>query len=293
MIPVDILFTDVDGCLVGAGYDPLGVTVEDAGSEPYFKYYRQYAGPQLVLCTGRGWIHTRGILERAGFMSHQHQHWPDLPALCEHGVDVVLNPRSGIRTSLLHELPRFAHLATAVASIRAIGDAVMGGLSEIRMMLERQNGERISDIQLLRKDYSISLNIPVILRTGGKVDSHSLRDAVETVVGEPLGELIAAGSARLTLSSSALDLTLPVGKPDGIGFLLDRYGTEASRTAYIGDSVSDIEAMSCVGMACCPADAAPDVRNFVRSMRDRGYVSSLVGPDGELDILSRITAAHG
>jgi N-acylneuraminate cytidylyltransferase len=37
-------------------------------------------------------------------------------------------------------------------------------------------------------------------------------------------------------------------------------GVAPAQTAYIGDDVNDLEGLRAVGLACCPADAVPEVR---------------------------------
>ncbi len=71
-------------------------------------------------------------------------------------------------------------------------------------------------------------------------------------------------------------------------YLLERYGTPPERAAYIGDSVPDIEGMKEVGLACCPSNAVPTVKDFVASRGSRGYVSPLKFADAEIDILNYI-----
>lgn len=50
-------------------------------------------------------------------------------------------------------------------------------------------------------------------------------------------------------------------------------GIPASQMAYIGDDIPDIEVMRLVGLPCCPADAAPEVKSVARyiSLCDGGY----------------------
>lgn len=53
-----------------------------------------------------------------------------------------------------------------------------------------------------------------------------------------------------------------------------RMGYEMDNTIYIGDDISDIEALQAVGEACCPADAVDKVRNTC------SYVSKKNGGEG-------------
>lgn len=50
-------------------------------------------------------------------------------------------------------------------------------------------------------------------------------------------------------------------------------GIPASQMAYIGDDIPDIEVMRLVGLPCCPADAAPEVKSIAQyiSLCDGGY----------------------
>ena len=47
-------------------------------------------------------------------------------------------------------------------------------------------------------------------------------------------------------------------------------GITAAQVAYIGDDVNDVEALSMVGLAACPADAEPVVRHRVHAVLRRG-----------------------
>lgn len=50
-------------------------------------------------------------------------------------------------------------------------------------------------------------------------------------------------------------------------------GIPASQMAYIGDDIPDIDVMRLVGLPCCPADAAPEVKAVAKyiSLCDGGY----------------------
>lgn len=49
-------------------------------------------------------------------------------------------------------------------------------------------------------------------------------------------------------------------KRDTLAALCEKYGIDRSETAYIGDDVGDLPALSFAGEALCPADAVPEVR---------------------------------
>ena len=96
---IDVIFNDIDGCMVPRDYDPFRIVLDEAASEQHFAYYRAYAGPQIVICTGRGWADTRGILERAQFFPRQRPSGPTRPC-CASTVWMSSSTLSLIRTSL-------------------------------------------------------------------------------------------------------------------------------------------------------------------------------------------------
>jgi hypothetical protein len=289
---IEVIFSDIDGCFVPQGYDALGSLQLDGDSEEYFEYYRNYSGPQLVLCTGRAWANTFGILHRAGFFPHQRPIWPEEPVLCEHGVDVIIDPANGKRTSLIHELREFEHFGPSVASIKDAGNQLELALDRIHGELEQYSGRKVTPILLLRKDFSVAVRIPYFEGTAQQVDASVFLQSISQVVQKPLGLLLKDGAVRIAQSSSAVDMTLPIGKGDGVKYLLERYGTSPRRAAYIGDSVPDIEGMQQVCLACCPANAVPAVKAYVASLGSRGYISPLKFADAEIDILNHIQDAR-
>lgn len=287
---IDIIFSDIDGCLVPQHYDPLGLIQRDSESEPYFEYYRNYSGPQLVLCTGRAWANTVGILRRADLLPKQRRTWPDRPVLCEHGVDVIINPVSGERTSLIDEWEALAYLRPVAERIRDAANQLELALDQIRRELEGTFRGKITPLLLLKKQFSFAVRIPCFEGTTQAVDGSRFRQIVTQTICEPLGRLIEERTVRITQSSSAVDVMLPIGKGDGVKYLLEKYGTSPERAAYIGDSAADVEGMQQVGLACCPANAVPAVKAYVASRGDTGYLSPLAFAEAEIDILNRIRA---
>lgn len=285
---IDLVFSDIDGCFLPQGYDPLGLIQTDEGSERYFEYYRNYSGPQLVLCTGRAWVNTRGILRRAQFLPNQRRIWPDQPTLCENGIDVIIDSINGKRTSLIDEMKEFDQLRPVVEELKSAGEELELALDRIREELEGDFGRSIAPVQLIKKDFCVTARIPHFEGTLEQVDSSRFYQGVAEAIGRPLGSLIKHRRVQIVLSASAIDVTLPIGKGDGVKFLLERYRTSCSRVAYIGDSVPDIEGMKEVALACCPSNAVPPVKDFVASLGKRGYVSHLEFADAEMDILKYI-----
>ncbi|MYL15302.1 3-deoxy-manno-octulosonate cytidylyltransferase [Halorubrum terrestre] len=63
-------------------------------------------------------------------------------------------------------------------------------------------------------------------------------------------------------------------KRETITQIAERLGVDLDDAAYVGDDLSDVEAMEAVGTACCPADAVPEVRD------ECSYVSPRNGGHG-------------
>jgi hypothetical protein len=161
-------------------------------------------------------------------------------------------------------------------------------LEKMRKELEDKSGRRVTPIQLIKKDFCVTVRIPYFEGTDQQVDPPRFLQSVNSAIEKPLGLLIRNGTVRTILSANAVDITLPIGKGDGVRFLLERYGTPPTRAAFIGDSVPDIEGMQQVRLACCPSNAVSQVKDFVASRGKQGYISPLTYAHGEMDILNLI-----
>jgi 3-deoxy-D-manno-octulosonate cytidylyltransferase len=75
-------------------------------------------------------------------------------------------------------------------------------------------------------------------------------------------------------------------KKQKIELIASRLGFDLEDTVYIGDDLTDLQAMKTVGTASCPADAAPEVKN------ECSYVSRNNGGQGAVrDILNHVETA--
>lgn len=69
--------------------------------------------------------------------------------------------------------------------------------------------------------------------------------------------------------------------------IAQRGGYELKNSIYIGDDISDIEALQTVGKACCPADAVQEVRDTC------SYVSEKDGGEGAVrDIIDHLSQSE-
>lgn len=56
--------------------------------------------------------------------------------------------------------------------------------------------------------------------------------------------------------------------------ICDKYGIDMAEVAYVGDDLNDLEVMNAVGLAICPADAVPQIKEIA------GYVTKQPGGHG-------------
>ena len=77
-------------------------------------------------------------------------------------------------------------------------------------------------------------------------------------------------------------------KTDSLKKLLEKYNLSADEVLYMGDDIPDYEVMKQVGLPCCPADAAPEIREISR------YVSHRNGGYGCVrDVIEQVLKAQG
>lgn len=70
--------------------------------------------------------------------------------------------------------------------------------------------------------------------------------------------------------------------------LLSKYGLADDEVLYVGDDIPDYEVLRRCGCACCPADAAVDIKEVCT------YVSPVVGGHGcGRDIIEQVLRAQG
>ncbi len=70
--------------------------------------------------------------------------------------------------------------------------------------------------------------------------------------------------------------------------LLEKYELSADEVLYMGDDIPDYEVMRQVGLPCCPADAAPEIRDIST------YVSHKYGGLGCVrDVVEQVLKAQG
>lgn len=70
--------------------------------------------------------------------------------------------------------------------------------------------------------------------------------------------------------------------------LLEKYNLKPEEVLYMGDDIPDYEVMSLCGLPCCPADAAPEIKQISQ------YVSHRKGGRGcGRDVIEQVLKAQG
>ncbi|MBK9221093.1 MAG: HAD-IIIA family hydrolase [Saprospiraceae bacterium] len=70
--------------------------------------------------------------------------------------------------------------------------------------------------------------------------------------------------------------------------ILRQWNISADNTAYMGDDIPDLEVMSKVGLAACPADSAPEI------LKIANYISPLNGGNACVrDLIEKVLQAQG
>lgn len=70
--------------------------------------------------------------------------------------------------------------------------------------------------------------------------------------------------------------------------LMNKYNLRPEEVLYMGDDIPDYEVLTMVGLPCCPADAAPEIKNICK------YISHKEGGKGcGRDVIEQILRAQG
>ena len=156
-----------------------------------------------------------------------------------------------------------------LTKIKAIVFDVDGVLSAETILLS-EHGEPLRTINI-KDGYAIQLavkmGLQIAILTGGKTEAVRLRC-------ENLGvqEVLMGCSVKIKAYEA----------------LLERLKIGDEQVLYVGDDIPDYEVMCRCGCPCCPADAAPDIKNISL------YVSSKAGGHGcGRDIIEQVLRAQG
>ena len=156
-----------------------------------------------------------------------------------------------------------------LSKIKAIIFDVDGVLSAETIVLSA-TGEPLRTINI-KDGYAIQLAIKMGLRiailTGGKTEA--VRKRYE---GLGVTDIFMGASVKQTVYQEFLAL----------------YQLNHDEVIYVGDDIPDYEVMRKCGCACCPADAATDIKSIAT------YVSQRCGGDGVgRDVIEQVLRAQG
>lgn len=128
------------------------------------------------------------------------------------------------------------------------------------------------------------------LRTANVKDGYALHQAVR--LGYPMAIITGGKSPAVRQRYEGFGMT---DIYDGVSHKLtvfqewlDKYDLKPEEVIYMGDDIPDLEVMHHCGCPCCPADAAPEVREVAV------YVSHCNAGEGCVrDVMEQVLRAHG
>lgn len=128
------------------------------------------------------------------------------------------------------------------------------------------------------------------LRTGNVKDGYALQLAVKN--GYKIFVISGGNSASMVKRLEMLGISeyyLGVkNKMDVFKKILKKHSLHANEVMYMGDDIPDYEVMKSVGVACCPADAAEEIKNIAH------FISHFGGGKGAVrDIIEQIMKIQG
>ncbi|MBU0530155.1 MAG: hypothetical protein KKC05_00615, partial [Nanoarchaeota archaeon] len=138
-----------------------------------------------------------------------------------------------------------------------------------------------------QKAYSLGYDIPYRdFDETERVDPHRFFDLVMEVIPSSLKQSFGSRIMVNLNGSTALDFRLPIRKVDGGRYILKRMGIPMERSVMVEDT--DVESIRGNWCVACPANAKPEVKNYVSSRGDEGYISPFSYMQGEIDILNHL-----
>lgn len=134
------------------------------------------------------------------------------------------------------------------------------------------------------------LSDSAIARTVFARDSHAIQHAVKNgylvvIISAAKDELLRTRYLRLGMQEVYLG---SIDKEVTLKEFAAVYGLEYDHILYMGDDMPDYNAMKLAGVATCPHDAAPEIRDIC------SYVSTYNGGEGCVrDVISQVMRLHG
>ncbi len=239
----DVVFCDVDGCLLPEITAPADLSAMSAIAEHNARAVADRDRPVVVPCTGRPQPFCEAVCKMLGRLD-------GIPAICEHGVWLYEFERHD--WSLAPEVT-----PQDVALIRRVEDWVREELGSEGCILE------------LGKHAGVTIIHPDV----GFLTERILPRVEARVAGEgwPL---------KIAMTWTCINANLAhVSKGNAIRRVVERYGLDRARLAGIGDTIGDLAIRAEVAWFGCPANAEealkPHADTVAPSPEARGVIELL------------------
>jgi HAD superfamily hydrolase (TIGR01484 family) len=229
---IELFVTDIDGCLAEP-YEPYDLVG--------FSTFRQFidgagsptaedSAPAVSVCSGRSYPYVEAITQALGLT---------VPVLFEGGGG------------------RFDPVAAQTTWNPALTDEIEGEIEAVRhwFATECVPGTQMSI------DHAKRTQAGVVSPDPDEITA--VRPRTEEFVAENVPDL------RVFSTEVSIDVVPPgITKRTGLEWLTDHLGVEMDEIAYIGDTDSDLEALSAAGTSFAPANADEEVLRMVDHVTD-------------------------
>ncbi|MEM7103796.1 MAG: 3-deoxy-D-manno-octulosonate 8-phosphate phosphatase [Bacteroidota bacterium] len=145
-------------------------------------------------------------------------------------------------------------------------------------------------------DGVLTNNDVIILENGRLIRKMNIRDgfAIKTAIRKGYRVAIITGGKSSGVKENFKNLGIKdlytgvESKVEAFEDLVLTYDLDPGSILYMGDDIPDYEVMSLAGLACCPADAAIEIRRIAT------YASNLKGGEGcARDVIEKVLTLNG
>ena len=229
---VKLFVSDIDGCLATPyeAYDLVGFSTFRRFVDDAGLPTEEHPTPAVSICSGRPYPYVEAITQALDIT---------VPVLFEGGGG------------------RFDPVAAQTTWNPALTDEVEAEIEEVRhwFVTECVPGTKMSIDHAKRTQAGVVSPDPQEIA--------DLRPRTEAFVSENVPDL------RVFSTDVSIDVVPPgITKRSGLEWLTDHLGVDMSETAYIGDTDSDLGALSAVGTSFAPANADEEVLRTVDHVTD-------------------------
>lgn len=220
----DVLFCDVDGCLMPEGQEPADAATLTRIAEYNARALVDRDRPIIVPCTGRPQPYAEAICRLLGGSG-------DVPAICEHGV--------WLYDFAAHRWERDPEIT----------DLDLNAVRELEAWIEHELGKHGCYLQL-GKSAAVTI-------FHDRVDwlEHTVVPMLHTVINEHNWPF------RVSMTWTCINVDLrQVSKASAIERVIARCSLDRERLAGIGDTIGDLAIRDRVAWFGCPANAEDEIK---------------------------------